>query len=282
MTVLHRVKRLGEAAWYVRSRYPTIDFPIPCPLPYGGWFLAHGDAMGARVMGYRFAGSPYEEGQWRFVSKRLPPGGTFVDVGANQGFFTILASRRVGESGNVIAFEPALTEARKLRGNLRFNRCRNVVVEEIALGAEPGTADFYMYLGHQGSWSGLRKGAADVEVAARMIKVPVATLDSYFVERGLDRLDIMKIDVEGGELPVLKGAAATIQRHRPLILSEVEPRRTQQWNYAAGAILDELAGKDYTWRTVTPTGEIGEAAGAVGDGQNLVAVPAERLSEVGA
>jgi FkbM family methyltransferase len=278
MTILGRAKRLGEAAWYVRSRHPAVDVPIPCPLPYGGWFLAHGDAMGARVMGYRLSRHPYEEGQWRLVARLLPQGGTFVDVGANQGFFTMLASRRVGPTGKVIAFEPALTEARKLRANLRLNRCRNVTVEEIALGAERATAEFYMYLGHQGSWSGLRQGAEDVEVQAELIRVPVVPLDAYFAEHGLDRLDVMKVDVEGGELNVLKGAKGVIERHRPFVLCEVEPRRTRQWNYDAGAILEELTRSGYQWRTVTRDGAFGEATAAPGDGANLVAVPAEKLT----
>jgi FkbM family methyltransferase len=238
--------------------------------------------MGARVIGYRFAGSPYEEGQWRLVARHLPRGGTFVDVGANQGFFTILASRQVGGSGRVVAFEPARSEARKLHANIKLNRCANVTVEEMALGAEIGTADFYMYLGHQGSWSGLRKGAEDVEVPSQMIKVPVMTLDAYVGASALQRLDIMKIDVEGGELNVLRGAMATIQRHRPLILCEVESRRTRQWGYEPAAILEQLAAGGYRWWTVTRGGSLGEGAGSAADGQNLVAVPIEKTGEVGA
>ena len=209
-------------------------------------------------------------------------GGTFVDVGANQGFFTLLGSKRVGEHGQVFAFEPATTEARKLRANLKFNGCANVTVEEMALGAEPGSADFYMYLGHQGSWSGLRKGAEDVEVEARVITVPVVTLDSYLAERGVKRVDVMKVDVEGGELNVLRGAAATIATHRPVIVCEVEPRRTRQWGYEAGAILDQLKSAGYEWRTVTRAGDLGEKAEVAADGQNLVAVPAEKLADLAA
>jgi FkbM family methyltransferase len=273
VTLLGRAKRVGESAWYARSRFPALDFPIPCPLPYGGWFLARGDAMGARVVGYRVSRSPYEEGQWKLVRRLLPRGGTFVDVGANQGFFTILASRVAGESGHVLAFEPAPSELGKLLSNLSLNRCRNVVAKQVALGAQAGTADFFLYGGHQGSWSGLRKGAEDVKVQARMIQVPVDTLDSY----GLTRLDMMKIDVEGGELNVLRGAAETIKRCRPHVLCEVEPRRTKQWGYDAREILRELESTGYAWRTVTHAGEIGERAGEPADGQNLVAVPAEKL-----
>ena len=277
---LEQAKRLAEKLWYARSRQPALDLPIPFRLPYGGWFLAHGDAIGARVAGYRFQRSPYEEGQWRLVARRLQPGGTFVDVGANQGFYTILASKRVGPSGIVYAFEPAPTEVRKLRANLRINRCRNVVVEEMALGAAPGKAEFFMYLRHQGSWSGLRKGADDVEVAARVIEVAITSLDEYFADPPLKRLDIMKVDVEGGELHVLKGAARTIQSMRPIVLCEVESRRTGQWGYDASAIINELEAMDYRWCTVARDGRLNGPAAHTDGWQNLAAIPEEKLADL--
>jgi FkbM family methyltransferase len=273
-------KRFAEKLWYARSRHRLLDIPIPCRLPYGGWFLAHGDAIGARVAGYRFSRSPYEEPQWRLVARCLPPGGTFVDVGANQGFYTILASRRVGASGIVYAFEPAPTEARKLRANLRINRCRNVIVEQAALGATSGKAEFFMYLRHQGSWSGLRKAAEDVDVAARVIEVAITSLDEYFAEPPLERLDIMKIDVEGGELNVLRGAARTIQSMRPIILCEVESRRTGQWGYDASAIITELEAMDYRWCSVARDGRLHGPATLTDGWQNLAAIPAEKLGEL--
>jgi FkbM family methyltransferase len=279
--LLDPAKRLAEKLWYSRSRHRFIDVPIPCRLPYGGWFLARGDAMGARVAGYRLSRSPYEEGQWRLVARLLAPGGTFVDVGANQGFYTILASRLVGATGRVYAFEPAPTEAGKLRSNLRLNRCRNVIVEEIAVGAADGHAPFHLYLGHQGSWSGLRKGASDVAVKGRVIDVPVVRLDDYFASRPLERLDIMKIDVEGGELPVLQGAAGLIGRFRPIIICEVEPRRTAQWGYDAGAILKALEKMDYRWRSVTRDGRLGGEP-RVSGWQNLAAIPAEKVADLAA
>lgn len=279
--LVRNVKRTLEKIWYLRSRHRALNLPIPWRLPYGGWFMAYGDTIGARVAGYKLSQTPYEEGQWKLVSRALGPGGVFVDVGANQGFYTILASRLVGPSGHVYAFEPAPTEAGKLHSNLRLNRCRNVTVESVAVGAAPGRAPFHLYLGHQGSWSGLRQGASDVAVKAQVIDVPVVRLDDYFAGLPLHRLDMMKIDVEGGELPVLQGAAGLIEKFHPIIICEVEPRRTAQWGYDASAILKALEAKGYRWRSVTRDGLLGDEP-QVSGWQNLAAIPAEKLADLSA
>src|SRR2546426_8738584 len=106
-SLLYRVKRGLELIWYCRSRLGYLNVPIPWRLPYGGWFFAFGDAMGARVCGYRLAGHPYEEGQWRFVLRFLRSGMKFFDVGADQGFSTNLASKLHGAAGRLVAFQPA-------------------------------------------------------------------------------------------------------------------------------------------------------------------------------
>ena len=274
------LKRLAESLWYVRSRHRLLNVPIPVRLPYGGWFLAYGDAIGARIAGYRLAGSPYEQAQWRLVKRILTPGGGFVDVGANQGFYTILASRLVGAAGSVFAFEPASTEVGKLRRNLRWNGCRNVVVEAMAVGAEVGRAEFHLYTGHQGSWSGLREGAADVVTEALLVEVPTTSLDAYFSGRPPERIDMIKIDVEGGELHVLEGARGLISRFRPVVLCEVESRRTRQWGYEAEAIIARLEGWGYRWRTVKPDGKLGAPPKVADEWQNLAAIPEERLGDL--
>jgi FkbM family methyltransferase len=203
--------------------------------------------MGARVTGYGLAGHPYEERQWKMVRRILRPGGVLIDVGANQGFYSILASRVVGRSGRVIAFEPAISERRKLRRNLALNRCRNVVVEALAVGSEEGTADFHLCLGHQGSWSSLKKPAPDATEKSQRVHVQVTTLDAYASRVALEGVDIVKIDVEGGELNVLRGATNLIDRFQPVLLCELEDRRTRQWGYAASEILDFIRARGYEW-----------------------------------
>jgi len=250
------LKRTGEFLWYSRSRFPFLNFPIPWRLPYGAWFLAYGDAMGARVCGYNIARRPYEENQWKFVSRFLKPGMNFFDIGANQGFYTILASRRVGSQGKVFAFEPAPTEFRKLRRNLLINRLHNVVMESQAVGSYEGLTEFYLCLDYQGSFSSIRQPAYDVTSRKKVIKVPITTLDAYVQCNNISSLDLIKIDVEGGELDVLKGGGGILERLRPIIMCEMDDRRTQQWGYQAREIWEFLQGYGYTWFEFTHSGAL--------------------------
>lgn len=277
------MKRAGETLWYARSRLLPFDVPIPVRLPYGGWFLAYGDAMGARVAGYRLARSPYEQAQWRFVARFLRPGMVVCDVGANQGFYTILASKRVGPSGHVFAFEPALSERRKLCYNLRLNHCVNVTVEPAALGEFDGPGDFYLCLQHQGSFSSRRPPAADVTAPRRRTRVRVWRLDTYVERHGLTTLDFLKLDVEGGELAVLDGATATLAHFRPLVLCEVEDRRAGQWGARGRQIVDFLLEREYEWYTMDRDGRLRHHTPAeTYVGQNLLAVPVQRSAAINA
>lgn len=271
-------KRAGESLWYRRAAVPGLNLPVPVRLPYGGWFLAHPDGMGARIAGYRWARSGYEDRQWRFVARILAPGGTFVDVGANQGFYSLLGARCVGSQGRVLAFEPADSERAKLVRNLAVNRHANVLVDPRAVGRTCGTTQFHLCLDHQGSWSSIRRPADDVTARTMLVQVPIATLDRVVLEEnGWIRVDLIKIDVEGGELDVLKGAEAVLAHCRPVILAELEERRTRQWGYGVREIIELLEAARYRWLSIDARGDL--LAVDMRDARNwdnLVAVPVER------
>lgn len=270
------LKRIGEFAWYSRSRISCLNFPIPCRLPYGGWFLAYGDAMGARICGYHLSRHPYEEGQWKFVSRFLKPKMTFFDVGANQGFYTVLAAKRVGSEGKIFSFEPAVTEFRKLLRNLAINRCKNVATESVALGNHEGFTEFYLCLDHQGSFSSISRPAEDVTAEYERLKVEITTLDSYVQRCQVTSLDLLKIDVEGGELGVLKGGDMVFKTLRPIVICEVEDRRTRQWGYQAREIVEFLHDYDYLWFSVLRDGTLQPAIFTENyEWSNLVGIPKE-------
>lgn len=274
MSATTALKRAMETAWYRRGRLPVLRTPIPWRLPYGAWWLAHPDGMGARVVGYRFSRHPYEEPQWLLISRLLQPGMTFVDVGANQGFHTLLASKRVGVAGRVVAFEPASTEVAKLRRNLSLNGATNVEVVASAVGETDGETTFTLCLDHQGSWSSIVPPAEDVTVKRVEVMVPILRLDTYAERHGIHP-DVIKIDVEGGELAVLRGASEVLRRDQPVILCEIEDRRTRQWGYGAEQILEYISGLGYNWYSVGRDGTLRPCGNLAEDSwQNLVAVPA--------
>lgn len=156
------------------------------------------------------------EPELRLVQALLGESGRLVDVGANRGIYSALG---LSYGRDVIAFEPVPVEAKALRA-LIGTRGR---VHEVALSDSAGTADFFVPF--RGSAdvttrATLEKGL-DNELEHRRIDVERATLDSF----DLEHIALLKIDVEGHEGAVLRGALATIRRCQPAILIEVEEAR---------------------------------------------------------
>lgn len=157
----------------------------------------------------------YELRKTAEIRRRLAPGGVFVDIGSSEGDYALIAARIVGPGGHVHAFEPDPGNVETIRGNVALNGFANVAVHGIALSDRDGTAALYRssVSGWHSLLSGLEHRDSDV------IRVPVARLDSF----ALQRIDMIKIDVEGAEAAVLDGAREAIARHRPVILLDTHP-----------------------------------------------------------
>jgi FkbM family methyltransferase len=128
----------------------------------------------------------------------MEPGSAFIDIGANQGVFTLLAGRQVGRDGRVFAFEPQQWAAALLRRNVILNRLDNVLVFDVALGARTGVVHMQTQSGH----SGLAHVSAQGSTRIFMLE-PIQLLAALREWIGLRPVTI-KIDVEGGELEVLE------------------------------------------------------------------------------
>ncbi len=136
-----------------------------------------------------------------FFRDYLRPGDTVIDAGANVGSLCLLAAVIVGESGRVLAVEPHPRIFGFLRQNLALNRATNVRAENTALGETPGELNF----------SDTRADDENsVQRSGQGIRVPVTTLDRLAAD--LDRIALLKIDVEGFEIAVLQGAAGVVGR----------------------------------------------------------------------
>jgi len=236
--------------------------------------------MGARICGYHLSRHPYEEGQWRFIARFLKPGMNFFDIGANQGFYTLLAAKQVGPQGRVFAFEPAPNECEKLKSNLSVNRFSNVVVEQAAVGSCDGYTEFWACLDGQGSFSSCRPPGENLcKARTEVIRVPLIALDRYVRENQVTALDFIKIDVEGGERDVINGASNSLASLRPVLMCELTDIATRSWGYCAAEIYQLLVNYDYHCYRTTPEGmlkfaEVKEKYDP--DWENLIAVPEEK------
>lgn len=205
---------------------------------------------------------------------------TILDIGANQGYYTLLASKRAGAQGKVWAFEPSPRERKRLKIHLRLNRCRNAEVLSMALGAEPGNEELHVVLGPESGCNSLR--APRVAQKTEKVIVKVERLDDVLRARGITAVDFVKLDVEGAELSVLQGASALFSsRPRPVVLAEVQDVRTEPWEYAAKEILLFLQAVGYRWFSLEEDGSLAELdlSQSKFDG-NFVAWPEERKVEL--
>jgi FkbM family methyltransferase len=241
-------------------------------LPFGARWLLEGSALDENLL----SGS-FENAEARFVERFLQAGMTVLDIGAHHGFYTLLASMRVGRTGRVIAFEPSPRERIRLERHIRLNRCENVRIEEIALGASPGKAELFLVEGMEDYCNSLRPPAVNAET--RRVPVNVATLDDFLSSTCLTDVQFIKLDVEGAELDVLKGASNLLrQSSRPVFMVEVYDIRTQPWGYAARDIVRFLTERGFEWYSLEESGTPRPVDSASPSfDANLVAVPAERM-----
>lgn len=185
---------------------------------------------------YEYAEKGYEIDVMGAILTFLPADGVFVDVGANWGYFALAVAASPRFNGRVLAFEafpPSFADLDGIRSQLQIDGAR-LQAEAMALSRSEGTA--YLGVGN-GQYSGLIKVSSEQTGVA----VPKKPLDAF----ALARLDVMKIDVEGHELDVLEGAAATLERCRPVICLENWFDIEREQGTRELAALEFLADRDY-------------------------------------
>lgn len=151
----------------------------------------------------------YEADKQRLVSALVSPGMVVWDVGANAGFYTLAFSMLVGDAGRVYAFEPFAENAHHLLVHVRLNHLRNTTVVQTALAAKPGMAAF------QTAPSNSMGRLSDAPTG---YLVPKTSIDDFVKQHPESRPQLLKIDVEGAEAEVLKGAAALLASSAPDVL----------------------------------------------------------------
>lgn len=178
----------------------------------------------------------------------LSPGDVVYDVGANIGWYSLLAARRVGPQGSVVAFEPSLQNALYAHQNAIANGLANMTVVPAALTDEDGWLAFL----DKGSLEGRlekddseaqaqRRAQRELRVRGRTI-VPVARLDSWLERTGSRPPNVVKIDVEGAEVGVLRGMRETLASAAPTLIVELHGTREE--------VADELDRAGYEHRSI--------------------------------
>jgi len=217
----------------------------------------------------------YEPETVALLSALLSEGMTYVDVGANIGHHALIAAARVGDGGAIHAFEPTPATFDELRRNMSRNGCRNVTCNNCALGDQVGMAQFYLADISECAANSLGR---TVHVTDQQVSVSLRTLDDYAVAAAIDRLDVLKVDVEGAELLVLRGAERTIRQFQPVIVLEFS-KHTAAFGYETEELAHTLRHLQYELFTV---GAMPLPRHSHSDElyYNVLAVPANRVPEL--
>ncbi len=155
--------------------------------------------------------------------KRLQKGDVFIDIGANVGYYSLLAGKLLGNQGKVIAFEPNPLIYNHLSRNIQINNLGDVITTfQSAVGEQLGKLNIYR---SKGNWSGItsRFKYSDL-LDDSSLEVPMVTLDEIVIQEKFEKVSLIKLDIEGGELLALKGSRETLKTYSPDIIAEVSPK----------------------------------------------------------
>jgi FkbM family methyltransferase len=211
---------------------------------------------------------------------RLSPDVSVVDVGANEGYYTLLTAQHLSSVGNgkVYAFEPHPVVIENLRANVNLNPFQNIVIEQKALSSESGIVDFFV--SHRSSvFSSLKVVSPDLD---QRLQVEAITLDSYFSARPDEKVGLIKMDIQGAELWALQGCASILERDHPILILEEWPYGFQVYGYSVKELKQFLKKFGYrfyiidkgffTWSVLRPVGDDADCKLGLDDFTNLLCV----------
>ena len=221
----------------------------------------------------------HDLGDLRFLWRNLKPGAVFLDIGAHHGVYSVVAAKKLGANGVVAAFEPSVREYRRLRMHLRLNRLGSVRAEPLALGSAACTQKFFQITNGDNTRGGFRPPASEDRVSE--ISVETVRLDDYVSQFPRARVDFVKLDVEGGEREVLRGASSVLTKFRPILICEILDATTQAWGYKAREIIQMLESIDFAWFDIRSNGSIvpHKIREHYPEIRNYVAVPKEKMRD---
>ena len=181
----------------------------------------------------------YEPETRELLDDLLQPGMTFVDGGAHIGYFSLLAGRKVGPEGRVYAFEPVPETRELLEKNVRANGLQDVVDSHgYAVSEEPGSITFVINAESSVSSKMLANDGAN----GRLVEIPTISLDAFFEQQGWPRCDVVKLDIEGAELPAFRGMKQLAARNPALkLIFEFHVGNLERTDTPAKDLFDALA-----------------------------------------
>ncbi|MBS3764792.1 MAG: FkbM family methyltransferase [Planctomycetes bacterium] len=203
---------------------------LPLPMHDGRWMYL--DLRNPVSLPYLLEGDfPCEKIETKLVQKLIKPGDTAIDVGANLGWYTTLLCREIGPKGEVHAIEPNRDAARLLKALKKWHPA--LEVHAIALGEKEQRTDFHI----PENWISASLG--EIDGPTRKQHTKVVPLDVFLQKDEVHEVDFIKLDAEGAEKQVLKGASATLNNRKPPIwLLELSTKEAARFGHHPSELLE--------------------------------------------
>jgi FkbM family methyltransferase len=212
---------------------------VPAETPHGSFTFDPVSPLGQALCDH----GEYEPGMRHNMERTLQQGSTFVDVGANEGYFSVIAGRLVGTSGRVLAIEPQARLLPVIADNLARNNLHNVTVLNVAIGSPKGDQKLYLTSDTNSGGSGLHRSE---RWAWGTQQVTVRRLEDVLDEQHINQVDFMKVDIEGSEYEAILSSLAVFTRHRVKVLGmELHPSLLAARGKDAADIVRALAESGY-------------------------------------
>jgi FkbM family methyltransferase len=206
------------------------------------------------------------EPELSYLERILYPGSVFADIGANAGIYTLVASKIVGEAGRVLAFEPSAQSFPILRQNIALNGLTNVLAFPIALAQKTGKAR--LYRGPNPCFNSLGKDPSWKEEVEKILTEP---LDGVLHRVSITRVDVIKMDVQGAEELILRGARKILHCAHPVVIFEVFPEGTAALGLSPYGAWDLLHDLGYDFFVADCSGALSEVKSPPAN-RNVVAI----------
>ncbi len=193
----------------------------------------------------------FDERGIRFLKNHLKPGDVFLDIGANIGCYTLAASQIVTQTGKVYAFEAISGVFEKLTFNANINKLQNVVLENKAIYSKEDTLTFYVSARENMGMSSIFRH--DTE-SGQTEMVKAISIDQYVREKNIEKIDIIKIDIEGAEMYALQGMTETLQNMKPLVMMELSDDVLPNTEFSKHDVISFMANMGYEPRAINTIG----------------------------
>ncbi|MBU3699609.1 MAG: FkbM family methyltransferase [Candidatus Kapabacteria bacterium] len=214
----------------------------------------------------------YELPTIRFIRQRLQANAVCIDVGAQMGYLTLAMATAAGRATTVHSFEPEDVNAKRFLENMTLNNLSNVHLHRCAVSNVDGTLRLYL---SKDMNAGTHSTVYNPDnVSTDFIEIPSTTLDSFSTTHGLQRMDLVKIDVEGAEFDVLRGAETVLRTLRPCVILELSDALQKAHGTTCRQIKQHMADRGYSAFTIADDGTpVPSALDALHMNDNVVFLP---------